>query len=78
MKAAVSIPDSLFADAERMASRFNTSRSQLYARALAEFIARHDDDLVTETLNQVHNHLEASQEKFVTKAGVDLLKKTEW
>ena len=44
MKTAVSIPDDVFEDAERLASRLRTSRSQLYARALAEFVARHDDD----------------------------------
>ncbi len=53
-KAAVSIPDDLFADADRLASRFKTSRSQFYARALAEFVARHDDDQITGALDNVY------------------------
>ena len=52
MKTAVSIPDDVFEDAERLASRLRTSRSQLYARALAEFVARHDDDRVTSLMDQ--------------------------
>jgi predicted transcriptional regulator len=40
MKTAVSIPDDVFEDAERLASRLHTSRSQFSARALADFVAR--------------------------------------
>ncbi|MEI7781203.1 MAG: hypothetical protein WCJ18_04660 [Planctomycetota bacterium] len=39
-----SIPDDVVEDAERLASRLKTSRSKLYACAIAEFVARHDDD----------------------------------
>ncbi len=53
MKTAVSIPDDVFNDAERLAARFQTSRSELYARALAEFIARHDEESVTRALDEV-------------------------
>jgi len=53
MKTAVSIPDDVFDEAERLVARFQTSRSQLYARALAEFIARHDEDSVTRALDRV-------------------------
>lgn len=34
------------------ASRLQTLRSKLYARALAEFVARHDDDRVTALMDQ--------------------------
>jgi metal-responsive CopG/Arc/MetJ family transcriptional regulator len=38
MKIAVSIPDEVFAEAESLAQRLNTSRSELYSRALTEFV----------------------------------------
>jgi metal-responsive CopG/Arc/MetJ family transcriptional regulator len=53
MKTAVSIPDEIFEEAERLASRLQTSRSQLYSRALQEFAARHAPDRVTEAMDRV-------------------------
>jgi metal-responsive CopG/Arc/MetJ family transcriptional regulator len=41
MKTAISIPDEVFEEAERLAIELQTSRSQLYSRALQEFVARH-------------------------------------
>ena len=52
MKTTVSIPADVFEEAERLASRLQITRSQLYARALAEFVARHDDDRVTTLIDQ--------------------------
>ena len=51
MKTAVSVPDRVFAEAERLAKRLKKSRSQVYAEALAEYVARHDEDQVTERVN---------------------------
>lgn len=42
MKTAVSIPDDVFAKADRLAKQLQTSRSDLYSRALAEYIASLD------------------------------------
>jgi metal-responsive CopG/Arc/MetJ family transcriptional regulator len=78
MKTAVSIPDDLFADADRLASRFKTSRSQLYARALAEFLARHDDDRITEALNQTYALKDKDESSFVSKASASVLRNSPW
>jgi predicted transcriptional regulator len=51
MKTAISLPDDLFAAADRLARRFGLSRSQLYQKALADFLARHDDDDLTARLD---------------------------
>ncbi len=61
MKTAVSIPDDVFDDAERLADRLQTSRSQLYARALSEFVARHDEDRVTAKMNEVIKEIETEE-----------------
>jgi metal-responsive CopG/Arc/MetJ family transcriptional regulator len=55
MKTAISLPDPIFKAGERHASRFRLSRSQLYASALKEYLARHSDEAVTETLNRVYS-----------------------
>ena len=78
MKTAVSIPDDVFEDAERLASRLKTSRSQLYARALSEFVARHDDDQVTSAVNQVIEEVGGVVDDFTRRAGQQALRRVEW
>lgn len=54
MKVAISLPDPVFLAAERLAQRLHVSRSQLYATALEEYVAEHDDARVTEQLDAVY------------------------
>src|SRR5881628_1960299 len=54
MKVALSIPDELFDSAETLGKRLGVSRSRLYATALADFVAKHQNRKVTERLNAVH------------------------
>jgi hypothetical protein len=53
MRTAISIPDNVFAEAERLARRLEKSRSELYSRAIREYIARHGSEHVTETLDRL-------------------------
>jgi metal-responsive CopG/Arc/MetJ family transcriptional regulator len=39
MKTAISIPDAIFTEAERLAKRRGMSRSELYTRAVKEYIS---------------------------------------
>jgi len=78
MKTAVSIPDDVFQDAERLASRLRTSRSQLYARALAEFVARHDDDHVTALMDRAVREAGGEADVFVQAAARQSLERAEW
>lgn len=79
MKTAVSLPDDLFRAAERHAKRARKSRSQLYAEALAEYLARHAPDEVTEAMNRVVEQLgEAQADRFVAAAARRVLARTEW
>ena len=54
MKTAISIPDPIFEAAEKVAKRLAISRSELYAKAVHAFIAAHQTDAVTRTLNEVY------------------------
>lgn len=78
MKAAVSIPDDVFEQADRLAEQLNTSRSQLYSRALKEFLARHAPDQVTEAMNRVCEDVGERSDKFGQRAARSVLKKSEW
>ena len=54
MKTAISLPDALYEDAEQTARAMGIPRSQLFARAVAEYIARHRRERITERLNKVY------------------------
>lgn len=60
MKTAISLPDALFEKAERLAANLGLNRSQLFARALEAYIERHDNEAVTDRLNQIYAVEQAS------------------
>lgn len=74
MKTAVSIPDELFERAEKTAQKMGIPRSQLFARALEEFISSRNSELITEKLNAVYPK-EGSSEKS-DETSVDLLRRS--
>jgi metal-responsive CopG/Arc/MetJ family transcriptional regulator len=79
MKTAVSVPDRVFAEAERLARRLKKSRSQLYAEALAEYVARHDEDQLTERINAALDALgEPHQDPAMAEAVYQTLRNVEW
>jgi metal-responsive CopG/Arc/MetJ family transcriptional regulator len=54
MKTAISIPDPVFEQAERIAKELSLSRSELYAKAVETFISQHQSSDVTKKLNQLY------------------------
>jgi metal-responsive CopG/Arc/MetJ family transcriptional regulator len=81
MKTAVSIPDEVFEEVERLAADLKTSRSQLYSRALREFVARHASNHVTDAMNQVIAEVgegSARSEDFSRIAARRLLERVDW
>ncbi len=53
MKTEVSIPDSVFEKAERLARLTKKSRSRLFSDAVREYVARHAPDDVTAAMDKV-------------------------
>jgi predicted transcriptional regulator len=78
MKAAISIPDDVFQAGERLARRLKTSRSQLYARALADFVVQHDENQVTAALNRVLDEVGTGVDDFSRRAAGRALRRVEW
>jgi hypothetical protein len=78
MKTAVSIPDDVFADAERLARKLKQSRSQLYSHALREYVSRHAGEHVTETLDKVCTDVGSSEDGFASTAARRRLRRAEW
>jgi metal-responsive CopG/Arc/MetJ family transcriptional regulator len=77
MKTAISIPDDVFNEADRLAAKLKQSRSQLYSRAVREYIARHSADDVTSALDALYVN-EAADAGFSTSAGKRVLERSEW
>ncbi len=56
MKTAISIPDAIFEEAERVAKQRGMSRSELYAKAVAEYVNSERFLGVRERLDAVYAH----------------------
>ena len=78
MKTAISIPDDVFADAEKLARALKKSRSQLYSHALREYVARHAADQVTETLDRVCDNVPPTDYEFTKAAARRTLQRSQW
>ncbi len=78
MKTAISLPDGLFAEADRLARRLAKSRSQLYREAVEEYISRHDPDEVTRARDRVAERLDPREDGFARAAAVSALRRGEW
>lgn len=78
MKTAISIPDSVFQQAEEFAARQGKSRSQLYTEALVAYLGEHERDTVTERLDEVLASLDCSEDRWVSEATRRTLRHVEW
>lgn len=78
MKIAVSVPDDVFQEAEELARRMKRSRSEVYSRALAEYIARHAPDRVTEAMDRTLAELGEPGDQFVQAVTRRVLERSDW
>lgn len=78
MKTAISLPDELFTRAESLAEDLDLSRSELYRRALEEYLGRHEPDRVTEVLDELSEEIETRPDAFVRAAGERTLDRSDW
>lgn len=78
MKTAISVPDEVFHDAERLARRAKRSRSEVYSQALREYVARHAPERVTEAMDEALSQAGGLVDPFVSEATRRALRKVEW
>ncbi|MFZ4676543.1 MAG: hypothetical protein ACOYM4_12770 [Nodosilinea sp.] len=55
MKTAISLPDSIFEEAESLAKQLGVSRSELYTNALKAYLKTYNQDLILSKLNQIYS-----------------------
>ncbi len=78
MKTAVSIPDKLFAAADQYAKAHGVSRSNLYAKAIAQFLDQHPADYITSQLNNIYKDKQTKVNKTVSAMQFHSIEKEEW
>jgi metal-responsive CopG/Arc/MetJ family transcriptional regulator len=78
MKTAISLPDDLFDKAEKLARRLKKSRSQFYREAVADLVARYDEQAMIEAINRAYQSPDPETDGFVTEAARRNLEQTEW
>ena len=78
MKTAVSIPDEVFTETERLARLLKKSRSEVYSLALAEYVARHTPDRVTEAMDRVSAEVGGESDEFAAAARGESSERSQW
>ena len=77
MKTAISLPDELGHAADLLASQRDMSRSELYAKALAEYLAKHRGDDLTEKINAAMAQINDKSET-LGEFGLSAIRRLEW
>jgi len=78
MKTAVSLPDDLFRMGEASAHSLGVSRSEFYAKAIADFLKKHQADAITERLNEVYSRHSSKVDSALHRAQLKSVKKDAW
>jgi metal-responsive CopG/Arc/MetJ family transcriptional regulator len=78
MKTAVSIPDEVLKEIERLARRVGRSRSEIITAALLEYGARHDPEEVTDAIDRVIAGVGDAHDAFSATAAHRILAETDW
>ncbi len=74
MKTAISIPDDLFREVERVAEEYDYSRSEVFAMAVREFLERLKSQKILDALNSAYSEPESAEED-LRRAGKEYYKK---
>jgi len=78
MKTAISIPDHVFDEAEKLAQRLGISRSELYAKAVSEYLREHKGEKVTAKLNEIYRKESSRLDPVTHTLQFASLQKDEW
>jgi predicted transcriptional regulator len=78
MKTAVSIPDDVYRRIDRLARNTKRSRSRLFSDALGEYLARHENDEITEAMNAAIAGVGQTEDRFVSAVASRVLERTDW
>lgn len=78
MKSDISIPNPVFHAAQKLAKKMGVSLSELYTAALNAYVAEHETENITETLDQVYANEPSAIEPEIVKMQVVSLDGEQW
>ncbi|BAY17886.1 antitoxin ChpI homolog [Anabaenopsis circularis NIES-21] len=78
MKTAISLPDSVFEEAEALAKQLGISRSELYTKALQAYLQKHNRNQIVSKLNQVYAQESAELDPLLAKMQFMSLPQEDW
>ncbi|MEC4986593.1 MAG: hypothetical protein SAJ37_20545 [Oscillatoria sp. PMC 1068.18] len=78
MKTAISIPDSVFEEAETLAKQLGISRSELYTKALKTYLQKNNRKQILDTLNQVYSEESSELDSGLAKMQFMSLPSEDW
>lgn len=78
MKTAISLPDSVFEEAEALAKQLGLSRSELYKKALQDYLRKHDRNQVLNKLNGVYSEESSELEPMLARMQLLSLPHEDW
>jgi metal-responsive CopG/Arc/MetJ family transcriptional regulator len=78
MKTAISLPDSVFDEAEALAQQLGLSRSELYTKALKAYLEKHNRNQILHKLNQVYLQESSELDLMMAKIQFMSLPREDW
>jgi metal-responsive CopG/Arc/MetJ family transcriptional regulator len=70
MKTAISIPDEIFKEIEKVAEEYHYSRSEVFVIAVKGFLEKLKSRQLLDTLNKVHQDIETSEDTTLRKKAI--------
>lgn len=78
MKTAISIPDRLFQAADKQAAEEKVSRSELYARAMKQYLESREDNTLKERMREALKHIDQTPDPAWEEARRQAFLRAEW
>lgn len=78
MKTAISLPDSVFEEAEALAQQLGLSRSELYTKALQAYLKRYNREQILLKLNRVYSEESSELDALMAKMQFMSLPRENW
>ncbi|NEQ68108.1 MAG: ribbon-helix-helix domain-containing protein [Symploca sp. SIO2D2] len=78
MKTAISLPDSVFEEAEALAQQLGLSRSELYTKALETYLKKYNRNQILHQLNQVYSKESSELDPVVARMQFISLAREDW
>ncbi|MFB2837103.1 CopG family ribbon-helix-helix protein [Floridanema evergladense] len=78
MKTAISLPDSVFEEAEALAKQLGLSRSELYTKALQAYLQKYNRNQLLNKLNQVYSEESSELDPLLAKMQFMSLPREDW